>query len=246
MSPLRLGLIQCGHINPDLAATHGDYPHLFATLLGRLGVTIDAFDVHVAGPPPVDACDGWLISGSPDSAYDPLPWIPPVEDFLRAAVSAEAPLVAICFGHQLLAQALGGRVARAAQGWGVGVDRYDLVGSIPSWMVPLPHDRSVRLVASHQDQVVELPPGAEVVATTGHCRVAAYTLGSAALALQPHPEFTVGLSQALIELRRERIGSNTADAALSTLAQPVHSDLVAQWMVSFLRQAAGRLRSTTR
>lgn len=245
LSPFRLGLIQCGHINPDLAQLHGDYPHLFGSLLGSLAATLEVFDVQVQEPPPVDSCDGWLVSGSPDSTYDPLPWIPPVEDFLRAVVGAQAPLVAICFGHQLLAQALGGQVARAPEGWGVGVHRYELTGPVPSWMDSPPPSCSVRLVASHQDQVVRLPAGAEVVARTEHCRAAAYTLGPSALAIQPHPEFTAGLSEALIRVRRERIGADTADAALGSLTQPLDSDLVARWMVAFLRQGQRREPSTT-
>ena len=99
--------------------------------------------------------------------------------------------MAVCFGHQLLAQAMGGRVAKSPDGWGAGVHAYELLRTGEPWMVP-PSDGPLRIIASHQDQVVELPDGAVLLARTDHCPVAAYTLGPAALAIQPHPEFTAG------------------------------------------------------
>lgn len=236
--PLHVGLLQCGHLPEDLVAAHGDYPTVFADLLRPHGIEIEAWDVTAGPPPDVDACAGWLVSGSPDSTYEPLPWIAPVEQFLRDAVDARAPLVAVCFGHQLLAQAMGGRVARAPVGWGVGVHAYELAPTGAGWMEPAPPDGRVCLIASHQDQVVELPEGARVVAWTEHCKVAAYTLGPAALAIQPHPEFTADMSRMLIERRRRRIGDAAANAGLASLDQPLHQDLVAAWMAAFLRQAA--------
>jgi GMP synthase-like glutamine amidotransferase len=235
VAPLRVGLLQCGHIHPDLVPTHGDYPEAFADLLAGMDIELVTYDVTV-GPPPssVRACDAWLVSGSASSAYEPLAWIPPVEDFLRAIVEAEAPLVAVCFGHQLLAQAMGGRVARSEAGWGVGAHDYELVGDAPAWMTDVPATGRVRLIASHQDQVVELPDGAVVIARTDHCPVAAYTLGPRALAIQPHPEFTPAVSRGLVERRYEVIGPERADAALATLDAPLDRALVGRWMARFL------------
>jgi GMP synthase-like glutamine amidotransferase len=104
-------------------------------------------------------------------------------------------------------------------------------------MVP-PADGPVRLIASHQDQVVELPDGAELVARTDHCPIAAFTLGAQALAIQPHPEFTTDLSGEIARLRRDRMGSAITDAALASLAEPLDRDLVASWISAFL--AGGR------
>src|SRR3954466_4186357 len=156
--PIRIGLLQCGHIPTDLDPPSGDYPSVFADLLAPHGVALTSHDATAADPPKVDEQDGWLVSGSPDSTYDRLPWIPPMEEFLRPAVAEAAPLVAICFGHQLLAQALGGTVTRAGVGWGVGAHDYSFVERMP-WMEP-EHTGTVRLIASHQDQVTVLPaPG---------------------------------------------------------------------------------------
>jgi len=241
---LRIGLLQCGHIHSDLVPEHGDYPEVFADLLGPHGIELETIDV-TEGPPPNDphALDGWVVSGSACSAYDPLPWIAPVEDLLRTVIAAAAPLVAVCFGHQLLAQAMGGRVAKASVGWGVGAHTYELLGPPVPWMDPPAPGHTVRLIASHQDQVVELPQGAEVIARSKDCPVAAYTLGPAALAIQPHPEFSAGVSAGLVNRRRDAIGASTADAALASLDAPLDCSLVGAWMAAFLRQAHGRGRS---
>ncbi len=238
---LQIGLLQCGYIAPDVAAGHGDYPEAFADLLGPQGIDLVTYDVQ-QGPVPTDpgAHDGWLVSGSASSAYEPLAWIAPVEGFLRRLIEVEAPLVAVCFGHQLLAQALGGRVARAEAGWGAGVHRYELVGPRPPWMDPPPVDGAFRLIASHQDQVVDLPAEATVIARTDHCPVAAFTVGPRALAIQPHPEFSAEVSRGLIGLRRGLIGPDRSDTALATLDGPLEDDRrrVAAWMANFWRQGA--------
>ena len=234
---LRIGLLQCGHIHPDLVPEHGDYPEAFAALLGPFGVELTTFDVdHGPVPTDVEAFDGWLVSGSANSAYEDLPWIPKVEDLLRKMIDAHVPLVAVCFGHQLLAQAMGGTVAKSPDGWGVGAHAYELVDADRTWMTP-PAAGSVRLIASHQDQVTELPAGAIVLARTDHCPVAAYLLGDAALAIQPHPEFTADVSRGLVGLRREMIGEDTSDVALASLDQPLDRELIGSWMATFLRQA---------
>lgn len=156
--------------------------------------------------------------------YDDLPWIAPTEAFVRKVVDDGVPVVGICFGHQLLAQALGGRVERARVGWGAGVYTYELLdGWYPRGIEVAPEpgdDGTVSLIASHQDQVVDLPEGAAVAARTDHCPIAAFTIGPRVLAVQPHPEFTTGLSRELSTQRRERMGEATTDAALGSLAGP--------------------------
>ncbi|MFN8017853.1 MAG: hypothetical protein U0P45_06990 [Acidimicrobiales bacterium] len=235
---LNVALLQCGHIHADLVPEHGDYPQVFADLLGPHGVELTTIDV-AADPLPQDLAsfDGWLVSGSANSAYEPLPWIASLEDLLRRLLDREAPLVAVCFGHQVLAQALGSPVAKSPDGWGVGAHEYELVGPTRPWMDPPAPAGRVRLIASHQDQVQELPSGAELVARTDHCPIAAYTVGTSALAIQPHPEFTAAVSRGLVERRWDAIGAERAEDAVESLDAPLDRDLVAGWMVRFLRDA---------
>lgn len=236
--PLRVGLLQAGYVHPQVAAAHADYPRLFADLLGPLGVELTVFDVPRDGvPPDSSGQDGWIVSGSASSAYDDEPWIAPLEGFVRDLMDRTAPLVGICFGHQLLAQAMGGRVERAEVGWGVGVHDYHLVGSAPAWMsAPVPDP--VRVVASHQDQVTVLPDGAVVYLRNEFCPNAGYTLGDNAMTMQPHPEFTAALSQDLLDVRRDRIGAARVGEAEVTLTGSVHQAEVAGWIDAFLRTRA--------
>jgi GMP synthase-like glutamine amidotransferase len=223
-----------GHVPPSLVATHGDYPELFGKLLAPHGVQLQVFAVDEGqAPASLDDCDGWLGSPSRSSVLGDEPWLPVALDLVRSIVDAERPYVGICFGHQLLGQAAGGRVARAAAGWGVGAHRYEVVAPQP-WMDPAPPGGAFTLVASHEDQVVELPPGATLLAGNDHCPNAMFELGPRAFGLQPHPEFSTAISSELVGARRDLIGAARADAALASLAGPLDRELVFSWITRFL------------
>ena len=150
---------------------------MFEALLGAADPRLEFATVRVvAGEMPASPgqADAWLVTGSRHGVYDGLPWIEPLKAFLRACVAARVPVVGICFGHQILAEALGGRAVKSDKGWGLGVQDYELVAR-PGWMDGLPERFSVR--ALHQDQVVELPPGATVLARSPHCAYAALAYG---------------------------------------------------------------------
>ncbi|MEO6987830.1 MAG: hypothetical protein ABI239_04205 [Aquihabitans sp.] len=229
---LRIGLLQCGHVMPALAERHGDYPELFERFLAPFDIDITTYDV-TDGVLPADVAeqDGWLISGSTNSTYDDLPWIPPLESFLRSVVNSARPVVGICFGHQILAQALGGRVEKSDAGWGIGGHDYDVVARHP-W---ISDTARVRLIASHQDQVSVLPDGAEVFLRTDHCPNAGYTLGDDIMTIQPHPEFERDLSRELTETRHAIFGEALTAEGLASLDQPLDNHEVARWIGTFLK-----------
>ena len=240
-APLTVGVLQTGSVPAELEPRHGAYVDMFERLLQAAdpSVSVRLYDVErrTEIPASTDECDGWLVTGSRHGAYEDHAWIPPLEDFLRRAVEAGAPVVGICFGHQILAQALGGRVVKSEKGWGAGVQRYSLDAPAP-WMDAEPGE-AVAIHAMHQDQVVELPEGARVVGGSAFCPHALLAYGDNAFSMQPHPEFDEAYERALIEARHGRpIPPAVADEALEGLGAPVDAARAGRWIVRFLRHAA--------
>lgn len=240
---MKIGILETGEVHPDLRARHGDYPSMFARLLGAVDPALTFVTVSVvSGETPTDpfAADAWLITGSRHGVYDDLPWIAPLEAFLRACVASRVPVVGVCFGHQILAAALGGRAVKSSRGWSIGVQDYEVVAR-PSWMAGLPDRFAVR--ALHQDQIDRLPPGATVLARSEQCAFAALAYGDPerpdALSLQPHPEFDAAFLDDLIVLRAgTAFPAEAAAAARATLARAVDADAWARVIARYLHVAA--------
>lgn len=230
---LRVGLLLCDHLDPEVAAVDGDYTELYPAAFGPAGVDLVVFEATRGDlPASTGDLDGWITSGSRHSAYEDEPWIHDLRGLIARLADEERPHVGICFGHQLTALALGGRVERADVGWGVGVRAFDVVAPAP-WMDP--DAATFRILMSHRDQVTGLPADAELVATAGYCPVGAYRVGDHVFCVQGHPEFTPDLSRTLTTRRRADIGEDTADAALASLAQPLDHARVVGWMARMLR-----------
>jgi GMP synthase-like glutamine amidotransferase len=181
--------------------------------------------------------DAWLVTGSRHGVYDGLPWIEPLKTFLRACVAARVPVVGICFGHQILAEALGGRAVKSDRGWGLGVQDYDVVPGAPEWLRAMPAHFSMR--ALHQDQVVDLPPDAHVLARSPHCAFAALAYGDperpTAISLQPHPEFGPEFMDELLALRAgTAFAAELAGTARASLARPAANEAWARAIVDYL------------
>ena len=239
---MKLGILETGEVHPDLRHRHGDYPAMFQTLLGSADASLEFATVRVvAGEMPASPgqADAWLVTGSRHGVYDDLPWIAPLKEFLRAAVAAKVPVVGICFGHQILAEALGGRAVKSDKGWGLGVQDYEVVAR-PGWMEHVPDRFAVN--ALHQDQVVALPPEATVLARSPHCEIAAVAYGDpehpTAVTLQPHPEFDAAFMDELIALRAGTvIPADAAAQARAGLSRPVDSGAWARLIVDYLQAA---------
>lgn len=231
----RVGLLLVGHV--DVASRHigGDYPELYDDLLAPYGIEIVTYHCDEGQMPgSVGEQDGWLCSPSRLSVYDDHTWLRDVESFLRELVRTETPYVGVCFGHQLMAQALGATVRKADVGWGIGAHEYEIVEP-QAWMDPA----SSRLVlaASHQDQVVELPRDARLLARSQFCPVGGMLIGERAWTIQLHPEFSPALADSLLATRLSLFGEDTAMAARATLSTPLDQDLVARWIAGFFSGA---------
>ena len=188
-------------------------------------------------PESPEECDAWLVTGSRHGVYDDLPWIEPLKAFLRAARAARRPIVGICFGHQILAEALGGKAVKSDKGWGVGVHDYQ-VTCRPGWMNGAPE--SIAIHAFHQDQVVAVPEDATVLASSPFCEFAMLAYGDPeapdAISIQPHPEFRTGYARDLLELRAGvAVPEDRAAPARESMERDLHSEEFARWCVAFLR-----------
>ncbi|MGI3168098.1 type 1 glutamine amidotransferase [Pseudooceanicola sp. C21-150M6] len=213
-----IGILQCGHFPEELQGESGDYDAMFRRLLDGNGFDFATYNVvdndFPAGP---QACDGWLITGSRHGAYDDLPWISQLEELIRAIRDSGRPLVGVCFGHQIIAQALGGKVEKFAGGWGVGRQTYRL------------GDSETSLNAWHQDQVVALPPGATTLASSDFCENAVIAYGSQIYTVQAHPEFTAREIEGLIKARAPGVvPPELVDQAAASLDTPVDAALQAR------------------
>ncbi len=223
---MKLAILETGHPPGDLAERFGDYPAMLTRLVGD-GFETEAFDVQAGELPQANDHDAVLITGSPAGVYDPLPWIAQLMDFIRAA--DESKMVGVCFGHQVMAEALGGHVEKSAKGWGAGLHRYSVVHAEP-WMDGA---REIAVPASHQDQVVVQPPHTEIVAASDFTPYAALAwTDRPAISFQFHPEFTPAFAKALIEQRYDVVPD--PDAAIASLDGPNDSAAVGGWIRRFL------------
>ena len=218
-------ILQCGTAPAALEAEFGSYGAMMRRLLAREATVLDATRGELPEVP--DAFDACVLTGSPSGVYDGDPWITGLLDFLRRA-RGRTRLVGICFGHQAMAQAWGGRVAKAPAGWGIGLQRYDVVRRAP-WMDGA---ASVAIPASHQDQVLDKPADAEVVLANAFTPVAGLDYGDA-ISFQFHPEFNADFGTALIRTRLERYGSLAAPA-IESYKQPDDCARVGGWISRFL------------
>jgi GMP synthase-like glutamine amidotransferase len=230
----KITIIETGVISPANRARHGSFPQMFERLIGAADASASFATVRLmdgeALPDPA-SLEAILITGSPAGVYDDLDWIAPLERFVRAAYDASIPMAGICFGHQLIAQALGGTVAKSEKGWGIGRHVY---GVVPGNGVI--DGEQIAIAASHQDQVIEPPTGATTIfhsEFTPHAGLL-YANG-AAMSVQPHPEFTV----AFAHICCEKAGQSSAPEALvaaakASLEQPLDSADLGRAIARFL------------
>ena len=225
---MKIGILVCGHAIDEVAKNHGDYGDWFVTLLAGNGFTFEIYPVvDMEFPASIHDADGWLLTGSRHGAYEDHAFIPRLEQFVREAYAAHVPMAGICFGHQLIAQALGGKVEKYHGGWAVGRQDYTFEDHGP-----------VSLNAWHQDQVTELPKDARVIAGNDFCKHAGLVYGDRVYTVQPHPEFSNPIMAEYIELRRDPAIYDEAmmDRAIECTALPNDEALLAREIAAFFKQ----------
>lgn len=227
---MKVGILETGAPPSPLGERFGDYPAMFRRLLAAPGRNFETFEVQ-AGQLPTrpEAFDAYVVTGSPAGVYDDLPWIDPLKRFVVQA-KGRAALVGVCFGHQVMAEAFGGRVVKSDRGWGVGLHRYQVLER-RDWMDDA---ASIAVPASHQDQVVSKPTNAVVIAASEFSPFGALAYeDQPAISFQLHPEFDPAYARALIEQRASRLGP-LAGAAAASLDGPNDNARVGAWIGRFL------------
>lgn len=238
---MKLTIIETGLVPEPIREAFDDYPAMFRQLLRAADPELEFETISVIrgeSLPDPASLQAILITGSPAGVYDDDPWIAPLKEFIRRAADAGVPQIGICFGHQVMAEALGGKVVKSEKGWGIGRHTYK-VQACPDWTggdCP----QSVSVPVSHQDQVVALPPGARVIAASDFTPFAALDYGETpAISFQCHPEFDPKYSAALYEIRKGRpLAEAAVDAAIQSLGAPLDNMRLGRWIARFIRQFA--------
>lgn len=234
---MKICILHIGHTEPGATSAHLPSPVRFRNALTphlphaewtTISAVLDTL-------PAVGDYDAYLITGGKYSVFEDLDWQHRFLDFVGQIIETKVPLIGICYGHQAIAHVIGGTVERSNKGYGVGLMPVNVVADT-AWSKA--SASAVMLHAMHQDQVTAVPEGADIFLSSDFCPISGFSYGPAVLAIQQHPDFTPALNQDLIEKRRERIGEDTANAAIATLDGPDDTEVSVRWMADFLKSAA--------
>lgn len=232
---LRICILEADDLHPTLQESYIGFGEMFKQLFSTQDVALEfqVFNV-VQGEYPSSGqqFDAYLVTGSKADSFADDPWIVVLRTYLRARFECGDVLLGICFGHQILAFVLGGDTQRSSKGWGIGVHSYRLECK-PQWLTDAPEQ--FQLLISHRDQVVALPQGADLLASSDFCENAAFMLGQQVLCFQGHPEFTHDFSRTLLHIRQSIYCPTEYQAACQSLVEQHDGYIVAQWMLSFIR-----------
>jgi len=237
---MKLCILDNDVLDPSIAATYTSFTAMFERLFQEAGAnwTIASFNtMRGEFPDSFDAYDAVLLTGSHADSFSQDPWVLALRERVEHLLETKKKLLGVCFGHQLIGLCLGARVDRAPQGWGTGRMTYD-------WHAPdLTHSpqaahatgrAQISLLASHQDQVLELPPGATLLASNAFCPVAAFSVEDTVFCVQPHPEFVEDFSAYLLNKRRALLGEEKHAASMESLTQGHDGLDIARMMVAFV------------
>jgi len=232
---MKLGILKTDALKPEFVEQFGEYPDMFARRIHAIDDSIElvTYDVQQGiYPKQLDEVDAYLITGSRSSVYDQEPWLDVLKVFVERLHNAQKKLIGICFGHQLVAEVLGGKTGKAEMGWCVGVHQASFTDKAQELGI---EQASFNLVSSHQDQILQLAEGSEVIASTPTCPNYMTVLGEHIITVQGHPEFDTEFARQLLVMRREIFGEELYGTAVDSLQTPADNLQVIRWLLDFIR-----------
>lgn len=238
---IHIGILRADDIIPELSEGHGQYPEMFERLLlaanalrgdQQLSLRFSSYAInHGVYPKDIDEVDAYILTGSKNSVYDNLDWIKNLQPYVQKLHARKKKLVGICFGHQMVAQALGGQTEKSDKGWGIGVkDTYFK----PAAKNTNFNADSYRIIYSHQDQVSVAPPGSTVLAANEFCPIAMTAIGDHILTFQGHPEFSIDFIRTVFDFRKMSYPEELYNTAMKSLDGEVDTLKIANWIIDFI------------
>ena len=231
-----LCIFQAGPINEKLISIYPSYDNMFCSLLKfkKRKWNVEVFNIYENKfPTDLKKFDGFIITGSAFGVYDKYPWITKLLKIIKKIADTEIPLVGICFGHQAIAEALGGKVKKSDKGWGIGVSETFFKNN-KVWLTDI---TKLQLIYFHQDQVIKLPSNAELIAGNKFCNIASFTLEESIFTLQGHPEFSIDFSLKLLEARKNDLDFQIYSNAKNQFKKNQHEGLnISQNITNFLEK----------
>jgi GMP synthase (glutamine-hydrolysing) len=211
MRPLLV--VKAGTTLPELAARRGDYEAWIAAGMGVAPERVQVASAYAGDALPAPAAlAGIVVTGSSAMVSHREPWSERAGAWLAHAARGGTPLLGICYGHQLLAHALGGRVDKNPRGREIGTIEIDLAADARRDPLFEELPPRVRMQATHVESVVELPAGARLLASSARDPHQAFAWGERAWGVQFHPEFDADVIRAYLRARREPILAEGLDA----------------------------------
>ncbi|PON71811.1 Glutamine amidotransferase [Parasponia andersonii] len=197
----KFGILLCAEDTDYVKKMYGGYFGVFVRMLEEKGETWDLYRVTRGEFPDDDELetyDGFVVSGSSNDAHGNEAWICRLVAFLKRLDSLKIKVLGICFGHQILSRALGGKSGRSISGWDIGTRTVHFSSSsklVQSVKMPA----LLSIYEIHRDEVWELPPKAERIAWSDKTRVEMFRYGDHIMGIQGHPEYTKDILLNLID-----------------------------------------------
>ena len=232
---MQIGILNTDTIKPEFATKYGQYPAMFKRMLQEVDPSIltKVYEVQLEEyPKDENECDAFLVTGSKVSAYEDLPWINKLKEFIQSLHANKKKIIGICFGHQLIAEALGGIVIKSNRGWHVGVDSVKVNDEAKIFGIP---NDVFNLIYNHQDEVHTLPENAKLLASSENCPIGMMSIDNHILSFQGHIEFKKNYAKDLLDMRKDILGETIYKTACNSLNKETDDLKVTGWILNFLK-----------